>query len=185
MENEDENEVKNFFGNITDLKSELLSGDEEMKNPDEKSVEKYFTLEIKNQLDAKNSYSNIKIVISDFLEELRLYMFGKTFNKQKLDKKVSKTILDEITAYFKDETEIEINSFYPYISGAKIDHFFKLITNYSYPTFMEINSGAKYTVMVESTYCLKKNMIKKLEQLRKNFLFFQSSINIIQNILNF
>lgn len=172
MENKAQNEVKDLLGNITDFKSELLSGEEEMENPDGKSVEKYFNIKLKTQLDAKDSYSNIKIVISDFLEELRLYMFGKTFNNEKLDKKIAKTILDEIGAYLKDETEIEIDSFYPYISGEKINQFFKLTTNYSYPTFVKINPGDKYTVVVESTYCLKKNIIKKCEQLRKNFLFF-------------
>lgn len=174
MEENKKNEVKELLGNITDFKSELLSGDEEMENPDGKTVEKYFNIKLKVQLDAKKSYSNIKIVLSDFLEELNLYMYAKVFNNEKLNKNVAKSILDQITAYFKDETEIEIDSFYPYISGEKIEKFFKLIKNYSFPSFIEVDVDpkTKYTVLVESTYSLKKNIIKKSNQLRKNFLFF-------------
>ena len=52
--------------------------------------------------------------------------------------------------------------------------FFDLINPYSYPKIgiEEVDPKVKYTVLVESTYCLKKNIIKKSEQLRKNFLFF-------------
>ena len=172
MEEIEKNDVRELLGNITDFKSELLSGNEEMENPDGKSVEKYFNIKLKNQLDAKQSYSNIKIVLSEFLEELRLYMFGKAFNDDKLDKKVAKKILAQYEEYFKDETEIEIDSFYPHIYGETILKFFKLIKNYSYPKVEGISPKLKYTVLVESTYCLKKNIIKKSDQLRKNFLFF-------------
>ena len=85
---------------------------------------------------------------------------------------MAKKILKEIREYFAGETQIEIDSFYPSISGEKIQLLFKLIEDYSYPKLIELDPKVKYSVIVESTYCLEKNVIKKAEQLRKNFLFF-------------
>ena len=173
MEEANKNEIKDLLGNITDYKSELTSGNEELENPDGKSVEKYFNLKLRTQLDVKHIYSNIRITPSDFLKELELYLCFKTFNEENLDKKVAKNIIDQFTQYLKGETDIEIDSFLPYVSGQKIQKFFGLIKNYSFPTIVEgIKSEKKYTVLVESTYCLIKNIIKKTEQMRKNFLFF-------------
>ena len=172
METDKKDEIKELLGNITDFKSDFMSGDEKQENPDGKAVEKYFHIKLKNQLDAKSSYSNIKIKIPEFLEELRSYMSWKVFENDKLDNKVAKTILEQFKKYFKDETEIEIDSLYPGISGEKIQKLFSILNNYSYPKIVEIEPKDKYTVLVESTYCLRKNIIKKSDQLRKYFLFF-------------
>ena len=177
-------EIEELLGNTTDFNTELSSSSDEEKNPDGKTVKKYFNIKLKKLLDANEAYSNIKITFSDFIEELHVYIFSKIFNNDQLDKKVAKKILKEIREYFAGETQIEIDSFYPSISGEKIQLLFKLIEDYSYPKLIEIDPKVKYSVIVESTYCLEKNVIKKAEQLRKNFFFFQSSINIIRNIRN-
>ena len=135
-------EIEELLGNTTDFNTELSSSSDEEKNPDGKTVKKYFNIKLKKLLDANEVYSNIKITFSDFIEELHVYIFSKIFNNDQLDKKVAKKILKEIREYFAGETQIEIDSFYPSISGEKIQ------------------------------YCLEKNVIKKAEQLRKNFLFF-------------
>ena len=165
-------EIEELLGNTTDFNTELSSSSDEEKNPDGKTVKKYFNIKLKKLLDANEAYSNIKITFSDFIEELHVYIFSKIFNNDQLDKKVAKKILKEIREYFAGETQIEIDSFYPSISGEKIQLLFKLIEDYSYPKLIEIDPKVKYTVIVESTYCLEKNVIKKAEQLRKNFLFF-------------
>ena len=175
METDKKDEMKELLGKITDFKSDLVSGDENQENqenPDGKAVEKYFHLKLKSQLEAKSSYSNIKIKISEFLEEFRSYISWKVFGNDKLDHKFAKTILEQFKEYFKDETEIEIDSLYPGISGEKIQKLFISLKNYSFPKIVEIDPKVKYTVLVESTYSLRSNIIKKSKQLRKNFLFF-------------
>lgn len=100
--------------------------------------------------------------------------------------KVAKNILGQFEGYFGGEEDIEIGLLFPFINGSKIDNFFKLIDEYSYPQKISIDPKIDYTVVVESTYCLKKNVIKKSEQLRKLFLFFinlMHCISIIRNTL--
>ena len=172
MENEQKDNLRDLLGNITDFKIELDSGDEEMENPEGKSVEKYFNIKMINLLAPKNSYTNVKFSLSGFLEELKLYMFGKTFQNDNFDKKVGRKILTEMNKYFEDETEIEIDAFYTDVDGEKLSNFFAMIKNYSFPNLLEMNKKTKYTIIVESTYCLRKNIIKKSNQMRKNFLFF-------------
>ena len=174
MEKEAKKEKDEILGDITNFKSELEFGDKDMKNLDGKEVEKYFHIKLKNQLGAENSFSNIKIKISELIDDLNIYMRSKVFKNDKLDKKVAKNILKQINEYFKDENEILINSVYTSISGEKIQNFFDLINSYSYPQIEieKVDPKVKYTILVESAYCLQKNIIKKTEQLGKSFLFF-------------
>ena len=164
--------VQSLLGNTTDYKSDLLSGNDELENLEGKSVERYFDLKLKSQFEAKNSYFNRKIPISVLLEEFRSYIYAKIFNCESLQKKTAQKILAGITKYFENEPDIEIDSFYPFISGEKIKQFFESTNNCSYPEKVIVNPNLKYTVIVESTYCLKRNVIQKSEQVRKNFLLF-------------
>ena len=169
----DKKEFENFLGNTTDFMSELQSGNEEREeNPDGKAVEKYFNIKLKSLFYAEKSFSNIKIKISDFLDDLKLYSYGKYYNAGESGRKVSKEIKEQINKYFTDEPDLEIDSFYPGINGENIENFFKTIKNYSYPKITEVNPGINYSVIAESTYCLKSNVIKKSEQMRKIFLLF-------------
>ena len=171
METKHDN-VQSLLGNTTDYKSDLLSGNDELENLEGKSVERYFDLKLKSQFEAKNSYFNRKIPISVLLEEFRSYIYAKIFNCESLQKKTAQKILAGITKYFENEPDIEIDSFYPFISGEKIKQFFESTKNCSYPEKVIVNPNLKYTVIVESTYCLKRNVIQKSEQVRKNFLLF-------------
>ena len=177
----DEKEFENLLGNTTDFMSELQSGNEEREeNPDGKAVEKYFNIKLKSLLFAEKSFSNIKIKISDFLDDLKLYSYGKYYNADESGRKVAKEIKEQINKYFSDEPDLEIDSFYPGINGENIENFFKTIKNYSYPKITEVNPVINYSVIVESTYCLKSNVIKKSEQMRKIFLLF----GILNNYYN-
>ena len=170
--NQNDNNLLKLLGDSTEFKSELESGDEDMENPDGKSVEKYFNIKMINILGPEKSYTNVKICLSDFLEELKLYIFGKTFSNDGLNKKTAKHIMAQMNEYFKDETEIELDGFYTDVTGEKLQKFFQLINNCSFPKIVEIEQNINYCVIVESTYCLQKNVIKKSEQMRKIFLFF-------------
>ena len=169
----DEKEFENLLGNTTDFMSELQSGNEEREeNPDGKADEKYFNIKLKSLLFAEKSFSNIKIKISDFLDDLKLYIYGKFYNSNESERKVAKDIMKQINENFSDEADLEIDSFYPGINGKNIENFFKTIKNYSYPKITEVNPDINYSVIAESTYCLKSNVIKKSEQMRKIFLLF-------------
>ena len=169
----DEKEFENLLGNTTDFMSELQSGNEEREeNPDGKADEKYFNIKLKSLLFAEKSFSNIKIKISDFLDDLKLYIYGKFYNSNESERKVAKDIMKQINENFSDEADLEIDSFYPGINGKNIENFFKTIKNYSYPKITEVNPSINYSVIAESTYCLKSNVIKKSEQMRKIFLLF-------------
>ena len=90
----DEKEFENFLGNTTDFMSELQSRNEEREeNPDGKAVEKYFNIKLKSLLFAEKSFSNIKIKISDFLDDLKLYIYGKFYNSNESERKVAKDIM--------------------------------------------------------------------------------------------
>ena len=80
--------------------------------------------------------------------------------------------MKQINENFSDEADLEIDSFYPGINGKNIENFFKTIKNCSYPKITEVNPDINYSVIAESTYCLKSNVIKKSEQMRKIFLLF-------------
>ena len=165
-------DIKDLLGNTTDYIAGLTSGNEVDDNPDGKTVEKYFSMKLKVQLQAENIYSNIKISISELLDDINVYLPIKTFENNNLSNKVAKTILQQFNNYFENEADIEIDLLIPNVIGSKIDSFFKLIGKYSYPEQISINPEINYLVIVESTYCLKKNIIKKAEQLRKLILLF-------------
>ena len=174
MEKNTKNEIYELLGDIKEFIPDIKFEDENLKNPDDKVIEKYFNIKLKNQLDAANPFSNIKIKISEFIDDLNIYMCNKVLKNDKINKKVAKNILKQINEYFKDENEILINSVFTSISGEKIQNFFDLINHCSYPQIEieTVDPKVKYTILVESAYCLQKNIIKKTEQLGKSFLFF-------------
>ena len=174
MEKNTKNEIYELLEDIKDFIPDIEVEDENLKNPDDKVIEKYFNIKLKIQLDAANPFSNIKIKISEFIDDLNIYMCNKVLKNDKINKKVAKNILKQINEYFKDENEILINSVFTSISGEKIQNFFDLINHCSYPQFEieKVDPKVKYTILVESAYCLQKNIIEKTEQLGKNFLFF-------------
>ena len=158
MEKNTKNEIYELLGDIKEFIPDIEFEDENLKNPDDKVIEKYFNIKLKNQLDAANPFSNIKIKISEFIDDLNIYMCNKVLKNDKINKKVAKNILKQINEYFKDENEILINSVFTSISGEKIQNFFDLINHCSYPQIEieKVDPKVKYTILVESAYCLQK-----------------------------
>ena len=129
MEKNTKNEIYELLEDIKEFIPDIEFEDENLKNPDDKVIEKYFNIKLKNQLDAANPFSNIKIKISEFIDDLNIYMCNKVLKNDKINKKVAKNILKQINEYFKDENEILINSVFTSISGEKIQNFFDLINH--------------------------------------------------------
>ena len=81
MEKNTKNEIYELLGDIKEFIPDIEFEDENLKNPDDSEVEKYFHKKLKNQLDAANPFPNIKIKISEFIDDLNIYMCNKVLIK--------------------------------------------------------------------------------------------------------
>lgn len=166
-------ELIELVGEITEYKSELSDSNyiETMEVEKGEFVEKYFNQKLKYLLESDVALSNT-INLPQIKEELILSIIYSILNNSELDPKISKKIITKIDKYLKNETPIQIDSFLPMVDGKKVNRFISSIENYSFPSFEKIDENKKYTIIVESTFSLKSQIIKKSDQLRKSFLLF-------------
>lgn len=122
--------------------------------------------------------SCVEISLPQILEELIININYSILNDPKLDPKIGKEIISQIDKSLMNETQIQIDSFLPKINEKKLNKFFCDIGIYSFPYFEKVDERKQYTIVVESTFCLKSKIIKKSNQLRKCFLLFMSHIPI-------
>lgn len=173
MESKNEDIILQLMGNITDYKSELSENDDiEGENESKSYVEKYFHSKLENQFEAKMAFTNIKIDIQKCLEEVILYLNYKLIKNDNLSSNQTKDLIKKLDDFFKNETLIEIDSLFPNIKGNIINKFFQKIKDQTYPINLKVEDELNYTIIVESTFSLKSQIIKKTDQLRKAFLFF-------------
>ena len=165
-------ELANLIGEITDYKSEFSDSFDIENFEVEKGefVEKYFKQKFKYLIKANACFPNY-FDIQNILNELATRIHYKC---KKLDAKnnIAEEIIQIAFDKLKDEKPIQIDTFLPLIEGKKITHFLTMIKDYSYPNIDNIDEGKKYTIIVESTFSLKSQITKKVEQLRREFLFF-------------
>ena len=108
-----------------------------------------------------------------FLIDLESYLTEETKKNKELDENVAKQIFDEFKEKLENEPKIEIDSFFFNVKGKKVKDFFLNMKQYSFPANeTAININEEYTILVESTHCLKNTLKKKTEQLAKYYLFF-------------
>ena len=108
-----------------------------------------------------------------FLIDLKSYLTEETKKNKELDENVAKQIFDEFKEKLENEPKIEIDSFFFNVKGKKVKDFFLNMKQYSFPANeTAINTNEEYTILVESTHCLKNTLKKKTEQLAKYYLFF-------------
>ena len=172
--NENNDELVNIIGEITDYKSELTDDNENMDElVVEKGdfIEKYFNEKLKYLLKSNNAFC-IAFEISQVRDELILSINFEIINNNKLKEKPVKEIFKIIDRYLKDETAIEIDSLIPIAKGEELNKFFTSVKENSFPSGKLLDEGKNYTVIVESTFSLKSQIVKKTNQLRKNFLLF-------------
>ena len=163
------NEIKELLGELTDFKSEL-SENEDTKKSGGNYVEKYFSAKLKSKFGVTPN-ANIIIKIKDIIEEIVLYLNEKIIEINKpADDGIN--IIKQLKAYFKEEMQIEVDTLFPLVKGTIIKNFFETTKDYSYPDIEKFDEKLSYTIIMESTYNLRSQIIKKSEQLRKAFLFF-------------
>lgn len=172
-------DIVNLIGEITEYKSELSDNNYlenlEVENGD--FIEKFFNQKLKYLFESDVS-SSVTIDLSQILEELIISLNYSILEDPKLDPNIGKEIVAKVDKFLKKETQIQIDSLLPKIDGKKVNKFFYDMEKYSYPYFEKVEENKKYTLVVESTFCLKSQIIKKSEQLRKCFLLF----NLIQKL---
>jgi hypothetical protein len=164
----------NIIGEITDYKSEITDDNENMVELFVNRgdfIEKYFNEKLKYLLKSNNAFC-ISFEISQVRDELLLSINFEIINNNKLKEKPVKEIFKIIDRYLKDETAIEIDSLIPIAKGEALNKFFTTIKENSFPSGKLLDEGKNYTVIVESTYSLKSQIVKKTNQLRKSFLVF-------------
>ncbi len=122
--------------------------------------------------------SSVEISLPQILKELIININYSILNDPKLEPKIRKEIISQIDKSLMNETQIQIDSFLPKINEKKLNKFFCDIGKYSFPYFEKVDERKQYTIVVESTFCLKSKIIKKSNQLRKCFLLFMSHIPI-------
>lgn len=168
-----ENEFNKLLGEITEFKSET-SDNSTIDNLNVQKgdfIEKYFNQKIKYILNADKVFSNY-IDLQAVKEELILSINYAQLNNANLEPNTGKEIIRQVNESLKKETPIQIDSFVPMIDGRKINTFFASIENYSFPCVEKVDEQKKYTLIMESTFCLQSQIVDKLNQLRKSFLLF-------------
>ena len=164
-----------LLGDTTDIKSELLidnmNDDSDIKVKEGDFIEKYFNEKLKFLLKSKEAFP-ITIDISQILDEMILSINYSLIEKDDLKPDIAKEIIKKIIISLENETKIQIDSLIPMIEGKQIFDFYERIKEFSFPSINNINKHKKYTVIVESTFCLESQIVKKVNQLRKSFLLF-------------
>ena len=137
--------------------------------------EQYFHFKLKHLLNVPdaNSFAKTTIPINMFLIDLESYLTAETKKNKELDENVAKQIFDDFKEKLANEPKIEIDSFFFNVKGKKVKDFFLNMKQYSFPANeTAIDTNEDYTILVESTHCLKNTLKKKTEQLAKYYLFF-------------
>ena len=177
-ENESEGgSLSEFENKNTENISSMESAQKAKKGEDNDQLdEKYFHMKLSLLLDTDKKFiiDNIKIENKYLTSELIAFIdrtvkndFSKTLKEDE-----AKMIKQSFKNLMIDENDIQIDSLYLNVSGAKIKKYFDSIEEYSYPSGVDVDEGKTYTIIVESTHSLRSNIIKKAEQLRKMFFLF-------------
>lgn len=145
--------------------------------------EKYFFHKLKHLLKVPedSSFQNVHILMSDFIKNIKLFIHQVIKNNIELKENESSKIVKMLESRLQIENKIEIDSFFMNVPGYNLNTFLQSLKQYSFPlTNCSISEKKSYTILVESTHSLKSIIIKKTNQLRKYYSFFNSLDEIIQ-----
>ena len=175
---EQDKSLVSLLGQLTDFKSELSNQEEDkieeinIQNGD--YFEKYINQKLKYQLKSDKAFSSV-IDVSEVHDDMILslnYVLIQDPKDPQLNPETAVKIIEIIDLVLKDETQIQIDSLLPLVEGKELFDFFNNIKEYSFPSDNKIDINKKYTVIVESTFCLQSQINIKANQLRKSYLVF-------------
>ena len=175
---EQDKSLVSLLGQLTDFKSELSNQEEdkieEMNIQNGDFFEKYINQKLKYQLKSDKAFSSV-IDVSEVHDDMILslnYALIQDPKDPQLNPETAVKIIELIDLVLKGETQIQIDSLLPLVEGKELFDFFNNIKEYSFPSDNIIDINKKYTVIVESTFCLQSQINIKANQLRKSYLVF-------------
>ena len=175
---EQDKSLVSLLGQLTDFKSELSNQEEDkieeinIQNGD--YFEKYINQKLKYQLKSDKAFSSV-IDVSEVHDDMILslnYALIQDPKDPQLNPETAVKIIEIIDSVLKGETQIQIDSLLPLVEGKELFDFFNNIKEYFFPSDNKIDINKKYTVIVESTFCLQSQINIKANQLRKSYLVF-------------
>ena len=175
---EQDKSLVSLLGQLTDFKSELSNQEEDkieeinIQNGD--FFEKYINQKLKYQLKSDKAFSSV-IDVSEVHDDMILslnYALIQDPKDPQLNPETAVKIIEIIDLVLKDETQIQIDSLLPLVEGKELFDFFNNIKEYFFPSDNKIDINKKYTIIVESTFCLQSQINIKANQLRKSYLVF-------------
>ena len=175
---EKDKSLVSLLGQLTDFKSELSNQEEDkieeinIQNGD--FFEKYINQKLKYQLKSDKAFSSV-IDVSEVHDDMILslnYALIQDPKDPQLNPETAVKIIEIIDLVLKGETQIQIDSLLPLVEGKELFDFFNNIKEYFFPSDNKIDINKKYTIIVESTFCLQSQINIKANQLRKSYLVF-------------
>ena len=161
---EQDKSIVSLLGQLTDFKSELSNQEEDkieeinIQNGD--YFEKYINQKLKYQLKSDKAFSSV-IDVSEVHDDMILslnYALIQDPKDPQLNPETAVKIIEIIDLVLKGETQIQIDSLLPLVEGKELFDFFNNIKEYSFPSDNKIDINKKYTVIVESTFCLQSQI---------------------------
>ena len=175
---EQDKSLVSLLGQMTDFKSELSNQEEdkieEMNIQNGDFFEKYINQKLKYQLKSDKAFSSV-IDVSEVHDDMILslnYALIQDPKDPQLNPETAVKIIELIDLVLKGETQIQIDSLLPLVEGKELFDFFNNIKEYFFPSDNKIDINKKYTIIVESTFCLQSQINIKANQLRKSYLVF-------------
>ena len=146
------------------------------------SVENYFYLKLKKCLKANEDFRGF-YSISEHIQKIKDCIFRYVKEKIKTESKEADKIkiagfnlIKRAEDIFPTNSKkIQIDSFFPSISGKSVKIFYSKVDEYSYSSKDFINSIRDenyYNLIVESTHCITSNLNKKRKQFDRYFRIF-------------
>ena len=146
------------------------------------SIEDYFYLKLKKFLKAKDDFRGFYGII-EHIQKIKDFILKYVKENAKTDSEESNKIkiaginlINNVENIFQTNSKtIQIDSFFPGISGKTVKLFHGQIDEYSYSSknFINLIKDDKfYNLIVESTHCITSNLNKKRKQLERYFKIF-------------
>ena len=146
------------------------------------SIEDYFYLKLKKCLKANDDFRGF-YGITEHIQKIKDFILkyvkenAKTESEESNKTKIAGiNLINKVENIFQTNSKkIQIDSFFPGISGKTVKFFYGKIDEYSYSSKDFINSikdDKYYNLIVESTHCITSNLNKKRKQLERYFKIF-------------
>ena len=146
------------------------------------SIEDYFYLKLKKFLKANDDFRGFYRItqhIQDIKDFILKYVKENTKTQSEESNKIKIAginLINEAENIFQTNSKtIQIDSFFPVISGKTVKLFYSKVGEYSYSSKNFNNSiedDKYYNLIVESTHCITSNLNKKRKQLKRYFKIF-------------